>query len=393
MTEPAFRDGIHDFIRHVVSAISSASLYSPDHRQVHRLSEQALASLRSALQLEGEIVFLVIEDELVCNNVPLDGGLSAGKFMRLFASKGIGHLTFLRDIEPGELRELIVAMSNYGGNRNEVRSSEHVRLGRLRHGHGSEEGSRQEDDGNEILSLEEIRQLEREAFREIAASARGGGKFGVMKINGIVRSLIHAFDRMSMPVLACSVLSALDRYTYIHSTNVCILNLAQAMTMGIEGSLLHDIGLAGMFHDIGKLFIPDEVLSKPHGLSNAEKELIREHPVRGAHYLLGIPGVPRLAVVCAYEHHMRYDASGYPRAEAGWRQNVCSQMTAISDYFDALRTRRAYRDSVDHGTVAAMMLDGAGTLFEPLLARNFLRLLGSRRMASAPDDGLGTEPG
>ncbi len=75
---------------------------------------------------------------------------------------------------------------------------------------------------------------------------------------------------------------------------------------------------------------------------------------------------------------MGYDGSGYPATDPGWQQNVCSQMTTVSDFFDALRTRRVYRDSMDYGTVAAMMLDGAGTHFHPVLTRNFLRILGSR---------------
>ncbi len=374
MSDQAPIGEIQSFIRHLVSAIASASLYSPEHRQVRRLGDQAFVAIRNALQLHRDIVILFIEDELVCNNVPLDGGLSADKFIGLFRSKGIGHLTFLRDMEPGELRELIVALSRHGADTPEVRSSEHIRLGRLGLGDALEDESEVE----EILSLEEIPYHEREAFREICESIRNGRKFSLRKINALVHSLVHAFSRMPMPALACSVLNLLDRYTFIHSTNVCILNLAQVMAMGVEGPLLHDIGVAGMFHDIGKLFIPGEILSKPHGLSREEMDLVREHPVRGAHYLLDLPGVPRLAVVCAYEHHMGYDGSGYPATDPGWQQNVCSQMTTVSDFFDALRTRRVYRDSMDYGTVAAMMLDGAGTHFHPVLTRNFLRILGSR---------------
>jgi HD-GYP domain-containing protein (c-di-GMP phosphodiesterase class II) len=384
MHEGSVTHDIQNFIRFMVSAVSSAALYSPHHRQVHRLSAEAFLNLQNALAVEREIVLLLIEDELVCNNTPLDGSLYLSKFIRLFVSKGFEHLTFLRDVESGELQDLIVSLSQQAEHKMEARSTAHIRLGKLgmnaAYGEGGDGAG---EKGTEIIAFEDIPQREREAFREIYESIREHKKFSMTEINGIVRSFVDAFRRMSTPYLAFAALSALDKYTFIHSTNVCILNLAQAMAMGIEGRLLHDIGIAGMLHDIGKLFVPYEILSKPFALSNSEKDLIREHPVRGAHYLLDLPGVPKIAVVCAYEHHMKYDATGYPKEHDGWQQNVCSQITAVSDFFDALRTKRTYRDSLDYDTVAAMMLDGAGTHFHPVLTRNFLRMLANRQKGFA----------
>jgi HD-GYP domain-containing protein (c-di-GMP phosphodiesterase class II) len=85
--------------------------------------------------------------------------------------------------------------------------------------------------------------------------------------------------------------------------------------------------------------------------------------------------VPRLAVVTAYEHHMKYNLGGYPRIAEGWQQNLCSQMTTVSDFYDALRTKRAYRGALEFETVAATMLDLAGTDLHPALTRNFLKVL------------------
>lgn len=377
MADETLRREVACFIRHLVSAVSSSLLYSPDHRQVRRLRIEALASLESALAVDGEIVIMLIDDDLVCNGAPLDGSLCANRFMRLFAAKGIRHITLLREVESGELGDLIAALSCRGEFVPEEWASAHIRLGGLKLDNVPDDAGEPEEDDAGLLDLEDIRFHEHEAFREIFECMRDNRKFGMRKINGIVRSLVHAFSRMSMPLLAYSVLSSLDRYTFIHSTNVCILNLAQAMAMGIEGSLLHDIGVSGMMHDIGKLLIPEEILSKPGKLNDEEWQVMREHPVRGAHYLLDQPGVPRLAVVCAYEHHMRHDGSGYPKAQGGWEQNICSQMTAVSDCFDALRTRRVYKDSVDYDTIAATMLAGAGSQFHPLLARNFIRIFDS----------------
>jgi HD-GYP domain-containing protein (c-di-GMP phosphodiesterase class II) len=102
---------------------------------------------------------------------------------------------------------------------------------------------------------------------------------------------------------------------------------------------------------------------------------MRTHPVKGAEYLLGNPGVPRLAVINAYEHHLRHDLGGYPRMKDGWRQNLVSQMTTISDIYDALRTRRPYREPLGLDEVLQEILKLKGTQLHPLLAENFAHLM------------------
>jgi HD-GYP domain-containing protein (c-di-GMP phosphodiesterase class II) len=147
------------------------------------------------------------------------------------------------------------------------------------------------------------------------------------------------------------------------------------MALGIEGQLLNDIGVAAMLHDIGKLFIPEEILTKTGKLTAEEFEIMKQHPVKGARHLLETSGVPRLAVIAAYEHHMKFNLSGYPNVASDWQQNLCSHMTMISDFFDALRTRRSYREPVPLKEISAMMLDMMGTDLHPALTRNFLRII------------------
>jgi HD-GYP domain-containing protein (c-di-GMP phosphodiesterase class II) len=233
-----------------------------------------------------------------------------------------------------------------------------------------------EVDKKASLSFEEISRFEKEVFAEVSDCAKEKKTFSMSGLNEIVAASIHAFEEMSGSLKLLEKLLALGEYTFTHSTNVCILNLAQAKSIGIEGRLLHDVGVAALLHDIGKLSVPEEILSKPCALSAEELGLIHQHPVLGAHYLLDMPGVPKLAVVCSFEHHMKYDGTGYPKVSAGWSQNFCSQITAVSDYFDALRTNRSYREALEYATVAAMMVEASGTYLHPLLTRNFMYILG-----------------
>ncbi len=103
--------------------------------------------------------------------------------------------------------------------------------------------------------------------------------------------------------------------------------------------------------------------------------MIRLHPVRGAEYLVGTAGIPHLAIITAYEHHMRYDLTGYPAVKKSWQQHLCSHMTTIADIFDALRTKRSYSDAMNAGKVSQMMSDMAGRELHPELSSTFLQMI------------------
>jgi len=363
-------------IRLLVSAVANASLYSIDHLQVTKLCNEALAYLRQAVGDEGEILLLLIDNELVYNGTPLDESMYTNKFVRILAAHGIGHVKIHRDVGLSELRALIADLARPGAPDVTPRSTENIRLGQVdidTNGAGDRETV--SEGYREKLEIEDIPAREMETLSEIYECARKHKKLTMAGISEIVSALISAFRRTSAPLLAIAPLRAMDEYTFTHSTNVSILNLAQAMAMGVEGPLLHDIGIAGMLHDIGKLFVPEEILTKPGKLDEAEWRIMKQHPIKGAHYLLNMPGVPRVAIVCSFEHHMKHDFSGYPEVRDGWRQNLCSQMTALSDLFDALRTKRPYHQPLGYDMIAAILADNSGTSLHPALTRNFLRVL------------------
>jgi HD-GYP domain-containing protein (c-di-GMP phosphodiesterase class II) len=105
---------------------------------------------------------------------------------------------------------------------------------------------------------------------------------------------------------------------------------------------------------------------------------IKMHPLRGALYLSKLPDIPPLAVITAFEHHMKFDGSGYPQTKRNGRKpHIVSQMLAISDFFDALRTERPYRRSLDAAAIFELIRNGAGKEFNPVLADNFLTAVGN----------------
>jgi HD-GYP domain-containing protein (c-di-GMP phosphodiesterase class II) len=374
-----------EFIRNLLSATANASLYSIAHQQVERLIDTAFSRISQVLEDNHEITIVVIESELVINGQPQEFSLFLNRFADIMKSRGISHVRLLEGLSREEIVRLVSALTRQGID-DGTSSSEHVILGQaeVRFGGGTRGSAGPcTGEGTSAVPITDMPKEEIERFEEIYEAVKQRHKLKVTGIFDIVSGFVDAFRQEGDSMLAMASLRNTDEYTFTHSTNVCILNIAQAMSMGIEGQLLHDIGIAAMLHDIGKLFIPEEILTKKDKLTPKEFEIMKQHPVLGAKHLLDTPGVPRLAVTAAYEHHLKYNTTGYPSVQSGWQPNLCSQMTMISDFFDALRTRRSYREPMELSTIAAMMQERAGTDLHPGLTRNFLRIIS--RLAAASD--------
>lgn len=160
----------------------------------------------------------------------------------------------------------------------------------------------------------------------------------------MVDTFVRAFEYGVSPLQMLANLRSADEYTFTHVVNVCILTMSQAEALGFRGNGLYEIGMALALHDAGKLLIPQEILNKPGALTPQERSIMETHTIQGANYVLGLKNVPKPSVLAALEHHLKFDGSGYPVISKGWQPHIVSQMIAISDVFDALRSRRCYRE-------------------------------------------------
>jgi len=364
---------VNQCLRHLTTATSTAGLYAPDHPQVVRLCQLAHKELVRGMFGKEHLSLLRVDDQLAVEGQPLERTLYTERFATLLKRRGIGHLKFTNGISVDELKALSAGLI---GTQTVMLSSLHLRLGQVEVRHRQDQaaiGPLAGVGAAEIFGV--VGQEELARIMEVYEAVRRGRQLHVVGLSEIIAKFINVFSQHADPLLVLVPLRDLDEYTFTHSLNVCLLNLAQASSLGIKNELLSDIGLAAMLHDIGKLFVPVEVLNKPGKLTDNEWALMRAHPVKGAEYLLGQAGVPRLAVINAYEHHLRFDLGGYPRLKEGWQQNLVSQMTTISDMYDALRTRRPYREPLSVELVLEQIIKCKGTQLHPLLAENFKHLM------------------
>ena len=197
----------------------------------------------------------------------------------------------------------------------------------------------------------------------------------LIEAEAIVRSLSVAMHAERGTVLPLLQLKEFDQYTTTHSLNVSVLSMALAEAIGCRKAEVRALGMAGLLHDIGKIKIPIQILTKPGKLSADERRIMNKHPVDGAKMILQSDEALDIAAVVAYEHHMMLDGGGYPTPHYGRDTAVASRLVHVCDVYDALRTKRPYRDAWESDTVFKYLIDRSSTEFDPDLVKAFIEMM------------------
>jgi PAS domain S-box-containing protein len=170
------------------------------------------------------------------------------------------------------------------------------------------------------------------------------------------------------------ILEIYDSYTKGHSENVANLAAAVAEKMGLSRKMVVDTYWAGMVHDIGKLLVPVSVLNKKGRLSKEEYQLIKKHPVWGSQALADSDVLKHISKYILH-HHERWDGNGYPEGLKGNQVPLISQIIAVADAWDAMRSERSYRKPMTKEEALAEIKNNKGSQFAPEIAEEFLELV------------------
>ncbi|MCP4200892.1 MAG: HD domain-containing protein [bacterium] len=170
-----------------------------------------------------------------------------------------------------------------------------------------------------------------------------------------------------------------DRYTFNHMVNVCVLAIAFGQRLGLSRQDLAELGLSALYHDLGKLNIPLEVLNKPAKLNAKEWALMGNHTVYGTRALFpllqrDLRAVPRLLAVL--QHHHGFSGEGYPKLRLLKSQNLFARIIAVVDLFDAMTTKRVYQEECLPDEALRTMHSLAGKYCDPLVAKAFTNCIG-----------------
>ena len=216
---------------------------------------------------------------------------------------------------------------------------------------------------------------EAESIQSMHRDVMERGRLPLAEAEAVVRSLsmaMHGDQQMILPLLQ---LREFDEYTTTHSLNVSVLVMALAESMQLSQADVRAFGIAGLLHDLGKVNIPIDILNKPGKLTDQERQVMQQHPVAGAKLIIESGRKLDLAAAVAHEHHIMINGQGYPTRHYHRPCHKASNLVHVCDVYDALRTKRPYRDAWEAERVLTYIEERAGTEFEPEIANAFVKMM------------------
>ena len=216
--------------------------------------------------------------------------------------------------------------------------------------------------------------------KDLMTSVRMGKSPNIKKIKRVVQGIVDQILNEETSLIGLTSIRDYDEYTFTHSVNVCIFSVAMGKRLGLTKLQLYDLGLAALFHDIGKSRVPVSVLNKSGTLTDEDWRLISSHPWLGVLALFQVRGsqeYPYRSMVVAMEHHMKIDLMGYPRPIRARQMSIYSKIVACADGFDAATSRRVYQTvPFNPAEVLKEMRDQPRRGIDPVVLKAFINQTG-----------------
>ena len=364
------------FLTGFAQALAAMTLYRDGHPARERAVDAAYQELHDLQADTARPLFTFLGDEVVYGRLPLRE-LKEWDWGRRLAEAGIQRLEFedqvSRDDFEGFLDEVLARITLSMIDTSEARQMRRtsIRFGAVGLRGEAEHAAEPLPTATISFSLGE----EADTLRWLQREVQTTGAVPLVEAEAVVRSLAVAMHGGRQIVLPLLQLKEFDQYTTTHSMNVSVLSMALAEFQGLGARDVRAFGIAGLLHDIGKTKIPIEVLTKPGKLTEQERALMNEHPAAGARLLLDTEEELDLAIVVAYEHHIMINGGGYPALAYPRECHHASRLVHVCDVYDALRTRRPYRDAWEFEKVLAYLNDRAGLEFDAALVATFTRMM------------------
>lgn len=222
----------------------------------------------------------------------------------------------------------------------------------------------------------QIKDHAEQAISNIMADVKLGQQVAMEQVTPVVDKMADSVLENHNALLGLSRIRNMDTYTFEHSVNIGVLMMSFAKSRGMSADEIHDVGVGGLLHDIGKAITPTHILNKPGKLTDEEFKIMREHVVHSRTILLETPGINKNALDVGALHHEKFDGSGYPDGKKGDEISDIGQMSAIVDVYDALTADRCYHKGQDPSVVLKRMLSWTGSHFNPKFMHEFIQCVG-----------------
>ncbi len=196
-------------------------------------------------------------------------------------------------------------------------------------------------------------------------------------------------DTLELTTALVNALDSRDPHTLHHSENVAKYAFEIAKEMNLKEDICNNIRIGGLLHDIGKIGIPEPILTKPGRLTTEEYDFIKAHPTIGYKMIKHVANFSSRGILdIILYHHERYDGKGYPKGLKGQQIPLLARIVAVADTFDAMTSKRVYRQQLDYKCALEEIRKNKGTQFDPVVADAFLNLYEEKSLNSTNENYL-----
>lgn len=393
-------------VRFLVSfgqAVSTMALYNEGHPSRSRAVDRSYRCLRDLQQFDPHPRFSFLGEETIYGDTPLRE-LGDWEWGTRLAQAGVQRIELDASVSREEYEEFLeqmmarITLSFIDSAEARPMRPTGIKIGTLGIRGETKELQDTLDAEVPIATISYSLGEEAASIQSMHREVKERGKLPLAEAEAVVRSLsmaMHGDQEMILPLLQ---LKEFDEYTTTHSLNVSVLTMALAESLGLSPQDVRTFGIAGLLHDLGKVNIPPEILNKSGKLTDEERKVMQNHPADGAKLIIESGRRLDLAAVVAHEHHIMINGQGYPKCHYHRDCHKASKLVHVCDVYDALRTRRPYRDAWESDRIIIYIEERAGTEFEPEAATAFVKMM--KRIESgiqlspvaAASDALPSEP-
>lgn len=192
-------------------------------------------------------------------------------------------------------------------------------------------------------------------------------------MHGLVESIFNEISDHKNFMVNMIDIKIFDDYTFFHSTNVTVLSLVLGFALGLNKQTLLDLGMAALFHDIGKVFISKDILNKNGPLTDAEFDEVKNHSLNGYKHLKEVLSLSPKSYVGVLQHHEKYNGLGYPHGISGKDISLFGRIIALTDVYDALTSDRPYRKGLLPSEAMEFIMGNGGVQFDHDLVKVFAK--------------------
>lgn len=230
--------------------------------------------------------------------------------------------------------------------------------------------------GEEVRRARKICSQGKAAVVSMFNEVRMGHALSTEATGVLVDEISSSVSRNPGALISLARLKTVDDYTFLHSVAVCALMVALARQLELDDASTHELGLAGLLHDMGKALMPIEVLNKPGKLTDEEFAIIKSHPEAGHRLLVEGGAVGDIPLGVVLHHHEKMDGSGYPGRLKGDEISLYSRMGAVCDVYDAITSDRPYKKGWNPAEAVRKMVEWRDGHFDEHVFQAFVKCIG-----------------